>query len=481
MPVENYIKEKNGKIIPINKIPELFPATVFLSPLHVEVCEIIAKKLNRSLSKDEEDVYINLLFRKSSLTKQITGLIELINKDVIEIDSIDTNLLNKDLLKLVKNKPYTLKTRTNYIINYIDRGQFKIFIGKAVLNRIYRIFQKIQESETVIRSWVDVTEELYPKEFYTSQVLVYPFVLNIRRQFKFFKHLFKHHNNWTMAGLPYSIISAIHLVWAKNKDVLLVKSESSAYLKHSREILKKNIHNVLTSDDFESASIIMHKYLTQSGVYSFNTAHGIGFSLPRVYYKKFKLVNQQQKKFYLKNSSSSIEYELGAARIKLSGSKFSLHKDSHPIVVFIHGNCASVNLIYEGALEDKIMRELKSACAELNMKFKVKLHPNASELLKNKIEGELGIDTFKQMDKLKAYRPVFITLFSTAYYDFANLGPFIFVHDNLFDPCIYFGDDIETSEAKNFKELLNKFLDYNFYKEKLDIQVARLKNPIEID
>lgn len=243
-------------------------------------------------------------------------------------------------------------------------------------------------------------------------------------------------------GIPYSFKKLKKVILSRNlnRDYAIIKYEIDSMQKHSKDLKKFDI--IYTSDDFIPASPVLYQHLIDK-IYIINNAHGIGFYNPYLIYNKMLVFNEAQKNYYaLRNPE--IEFIVKENKTKT---------DSHPlktknsvVVIIDQGNLEQYGLFYESNLQKKVNDKVIKICEQYGIRTFIKFHPNRKNKEKNKIIANTSLREVKDFKLMKSQNILFINLYSTSYFDFRKYGKFIFVREGIFDPKVYFGDEIQTVE-----------------------------------
>lgn len=425
--IKNYIQFENNEIVLVKDLSKIFPTSMLENiTLRIDICEFIVNKYYKLTPYSLKwKVLVNILALRSNKIKIITMLL-LISKNrkikVIDIDFIDNNFQEffEYDIKIVENK---IK------LDYIDKSQFYNAIIKFIINRFFILLsnRKITNNKSVIRAWTELDIELHKKVFYSSMIYIYPFGINIKRGFNFIKTTYKETSNVTLMGVPYSFYKLISIFLSINiKDLRLLEYEIDAMKKHSKYF--KNYETIFTSDEYIPAIPILYDELIKEGKNVINVAHGMGIYNPYNIYTKFKLISNLQKNFYIKFEK---EMQLIVEEKNLNNLEFT-NKNLEKKIIFVHqANLEKFDLIYEYKFQKKILKILNS----FNLSnIYIKLHPNTNK--KEKKEIFLNYKNLTEIHNFDTnrYNYLFLTMFSSAYYDFKKYGEFIFIKDDVFSP-----------------------------------------------
>jgi hypothetical protein len=444
--MKNYIMFENGEIVLIEDFNKIFPMTMVKNnTFRVEICKLIANKYYKlALNSLEWKILINMLSLRSNKIDIITALV-LISKTK-KIKVIDTDFIDKDFSQLFD---YDIEiVDKSFTLSYIDKSQFINAIIKFFINSFFRLLRnkKVKYKPFVVRTWTEHDIGLHKKVFYNSTIFIYPFGINLKRSYNFIKKCFKENSSVTLMGVPYSFNKLIRIFLSKKKikDLLLLEYEMDAMKKHSKDFL--NFETIYTSDEFLPAVPALYNELIQQKKSVINIAHGMGMLNPYNIYTKFKVINNLLKQ--------NIEYSIYKQDLAIEKYDNEEHKR---VLVFIHQNLSSYNLLYEEQLQQKIFSKLNS----FNLyNVYVKLHPNCRKEEKNQIFlNYKNLQEIKNFDDYKLNNYLFLATCSSAYYDFRKFGKFLFIEDDLFKPTNFF-TNIETIHFEKLENFIKNSMRY---------------------
>jgi hypothetical protein len=314
----------------------------------------------------------------------------------------------------------------------------------AVLGNALAVNGKIRrpQSGTVVRAWVEVTEDLYPEEFRDSLVVVYPFDIKLKRQWRFLVSLRRRRICHMLGGYAYS--PALLLRWLVTRDDRdRAKLELDASYRHAEWILKRfKPARLLTTDEFEPASFVMHEALMAGGVEIENKAHGVGKYSPFVSYSRFHVMNHAQAKYYA-HFNPVLELRV----MPRSSVNWSLQQ-VHTLVLVDQLVTRDGSLL--DVFQTRILKELKRIGPSLGYRIALKLHPNSKD--SPELPGVL-------CEKGLPWQPgeaLFLTAYSTAYLSFEGIGPTWLVEDAVINPRLVFGDDARIVSVDRLEEFIRK-------------------------
>ncbi|MFX4233897.1 hypothetical protein ACOL24_08610 [Aliarcobacter butzleri] len=449
----NFIITKQNKTIKLNVLKDRTPSLIYSSSLYDQICFNIAKKRIADIESDDFKLYVNLLLLKSKKVKELTSLIYLITHNILDVKEIYCDYIEASFFNDFISSEYNIRYNLSFKkYNLIDtKYKYFIFPVKMILHRFYRILKnKVEYKKSFIKTYVEDTIKFYPEHIDNSTIFIYPFNLNFNRQRKFIKYCKeKYKGSYSLMGNPYSLSSYLFtLINKKGSDISVLDAEKKAYLKHSKELLNLNIKKLYTLDEFEAASFIMNTDLIKNNIFVQNKTHGVGGYCLYLNYSILEVYTSKQYERYKEwNPYLNISFQ------KLNIPTHKKYKNEKVKIVFMHGNMKACGLNYEEELEQKIIIKLKEISSRLNIEYFIKFHPNTTK--ETKLEYKhLNIKEMGSIEQIN--NPLFITIFSTSFYDFLKFGPFIFLSDDFLDPSYIFGKDILSFYNYNDSEEIIK-------------------------
>ena len=154
-------------------------------------------------------------------------------------------------------------------------------------------------------------------------------------------------------------------------------------------------------------------------------------------FEEFKVLNHVQFDYYKKYNS-----DLNITILECQESESIANTIS--TVVFIDQLVRSDGSVLD-EVQESLIDSLRAICSKLGLAFIVKLHPNTRRYHLQKDSDEYYAGPVEHINK-----PVFFTLFSTAYLSFEKYGPTYLIEDSVFDPSLVFG---KTARIVNPSEL----------------------------
>ncbi|MGY2398094.1 hypothetical protein [Pseudomonas sp. SDO5271_S396] len=399
---------------------------------------------------------VNLYALKSSRVKDIAALVYYVSErqgEVVEIHA--NNDAIAALQALVGGEGIAFRSLGAAPGSYIERSTRLSIAMKVILNRLFRLVpSRVRISPSIVRGWVDVTEAMYPEDVFKSSLLLYPFPFGMARQFRFFRSVRQRGGDVRFAGLPYSLLGLWRLLIGNGAvDANVVRIETSAYQRYAQELISKGVRAVSTSDEFEVAAVALYEPLIEAGVTVLNTAHGVGLYSPYVAYSEFKGVNATQSAFYLQRC---IELRPGLRKGKnttLPLAPADACRSLPPAIVLLDQNFMAFGCDAEAQALRETQRVLEVFCAAAKVPLFIKIHPNSSAT-----EQASGPEQIRNWVAINGFRPIFITVNSTAFYDVQGYGPILVCDEPSFFPQIYFGSDLLVYRYATLPAILNDLI-----------------------
>lgn len=449
-----YCMLSDGTIVHVGEIRGEHALSIFQTSLFYDVCDFLARM--HKLDCLEHKVLVNLYALKSSRVKDIAALAYYVSEhveNVAEVYALDDSLAV--LKSLVNAESVALRSLGAAPHAYIEKATRLSIAMKVILNRVFRLIpSRVQISSSIVRGWVDVTEAMYAKEVFSSSLLIYPFPFGIARQFRFFKSIRRRGGKVRFSGLPYKLSGLWRLLVLQGRgDVDIVRIEVLAYQCYAQELIRKGVKVIYTSDEFEVASIAMYERLMKAGVTIINTAHGVGLYSPYVAYSEFKGINSTQSIFYQKRYSGLKPSLRISKNTNLPLAPAHASRALPPAVVLLDQNFLAFNCVAESNALVKTQRILEEFCSAAKVPFFIKVHPNSSSA-----EQLPGLVRVKDWSAISGFRPIFVTVNSTAFYDVQGYGPILVCDEPSFLPEIYFGEDLLVYRYETLTETLEKLI-----------------------
>lgn len=431
----------DGREIQLFEIYNSVSGSLFQSRIHHQVCSYLVGKpdVSELLAK----VLVNLYCSKSIRVRLITSLVWFAEFKKEEIQEV---CVLSDAFDMLKNKGFCQsKLNKLGVFNgeYIDKKHIITFLIKSLSHRLFRIFSKgLPDDSIVVRGWVDVTESMYMEELKFSRLRIFPFPLGIKRQLKFIKKCKKNGLDYDLSGLPYSVFPAVKAIFnSHGRDQAIASMEIMANQKYAIELLKSNVSEIYTSDEFEVGAVAMYELLIHAGVKVTNTAHGVGVYCPYVAYTDFIGFTHSQISFYLNNNKTIRGRCRSNQNSEIPLRKAEEAKDLPLAFVLMHQNFLDYGLVADADAMSLVAQKISDISIKLNIPFFIKLHPNSPPSKSKELERVFRGKLILNFSSINEYRPIFITINSTSFFDTMEFGPTLVYSGPSFFPEIYYGKD----------------------------------------
>ena len=459
--MNNFVLLEDGRKLPFSDLAKHVSQDVYFTETHFEIASFLAGKF-KFPDVLEKKVFVNTIFFRSPFAKTWCALVYLIRENALKVKEIHSNhihtialseqFLPSDIHVIVSSPPISALLPTKLYIRTIL---------KVLINLFYRIFFIRKTNKTrYIRAWVDVSKHIYEEEFEDSRILIYPFILNLRRHFRFFYQCyFIDKSNITLCGLPYKLKDIVVLLkgLSSKDEQLLTTVESRAYRQHASELLELGLKRIYTTDEFDAVGIALNHQLMKGGAHTTNTAHGIGVYMPFVAYNDFFVFNQAQKSYYSKHSLIENYFfrDKQNSEPVFSGDPT---KGFQPAFVYLfQPYLPRQSFEYECDTQDRLIKSLQELALKLQVPFYIKSHPNQSEKSKEELHPLCSLVCNRWQD-IPVANPIFFHLNSTAYYDLYKKGPVLTYKSKFLFPDIYFGKKIKTISDETVETTASKLL-----------------------
>lgn len=462
---EYIVFEKQGRVY-LSDILDMTSYDLYQSQLHYSICENLSKI--RSTNLEEYKFLTNLYSLKSSLTRSATALTYYIINSESTLQEIN---VNKKLL-LILDPRLLVGVKVNIELSndpdYVDKSYLLLLLAKSFTHFLFRKFTpKKIPNYLIVRGWVETTSKMYEKEILDGLILLYPFALNFKRQFRFVLWCIKNKVRFHFSGMPYPIWLIIKNLFSGIEfDIIIMHAEMQANSLHSKEVLAYKPKVIFTSDEFETGVFILYEKLIPAGVYIVNTAHGVGQYCPNTAYNEFRVLSKTQSDFYSYRNPETKYVDIkhtGSKIVGIDSYKVSAQK---PIaIILIHQPFKEAAYHAEYSVMQFIDRCLLEYSREKKVMYFVKIHPNfKSSIFQRNNNGFKG-EIVKNWSDLNLYRLIFITINSTVFFDVKGLAPILVYAGSTFNPSVYFPNPLSKFNETNLVSKLNQLMNTNSWVE----------------
>jgi hypothetical protein len=465
---------RDGKRLPLEQLAGQVSASLFQTDLHYGLCADVAKL--QASDAGTFRVLHNLLSLKSRVLMGVTALLEGAGREAGAVRQV---LLPPLVLRALGERLRQQGLDTESLpheLALVPRGVALAFFVKALLHRTYRVLARpLLADVPLVRSWVDVSEVMYGELFPRAQLRVYPFSYGVGRQAAFVRALSRRGLRWSFDGVPYRLRDAFGaLVSGRHRHLHLAQAERRAYEAFAEELLAAGVREVYSSDEYEVGAVAACERLAAGGAKYMNTAHGIGLYCPQLAYTRFDYLNDYQAAFYRRMGSSMELRKRQGANSRLPFERNELQASPELAVVYVHQNFEAYHLPSEIAAQQAVMARLADVARELGIPAFVKLHPNMPQA-RFKASLPPAVRVAGRWDELRGLRPVFLTIYSTAYYELAPVAPVLVYAAPTYNPAVYLDGAFRTFTMDNLVEQVGQLRNPAQWAALVDTQSASLE------
>jgi hypothetical protein len=289
------------------------------------------------------------------------------------------------------------------------------------------------------KAYVDDIELVFDPAQPSVVRAVYPFPINMGRQWRYLRFLRQQGHRFKLAGNPYALADVLLLL--QRRDVhSLMRLESRAQIRHARDVAGLGVRVVQLSDEFDIGSLDFARTLARFRLQVVNSAHGVGKYFPVHAYQTFHVLTQRQREFYWATRPCS--YPLRQLNDRSAPVPPHAPLPGHDVVFLSQSFGHGGGLIdqNEATLVQRLKCDLVSAAG---LRLHYKPHPNNP--------NPVAPEGFTLLTDLAAVngRPstVFLSFFSTCQIDPAFKGRKLLVRGHLIHPEIAFDDGEEIVDA----------------------------------
>lgn len=449
----------DGRRVSLEEITRDTSFDLYQTELHYDICRAFAER--RSDDSVTRKVLENLYALKSNTARKATALVAYAQRAAVPLQAVCLNTCVREMLPQGWGHGVRFEHWSGAPEPLISWRHVVLLFAKALLHRLFRLLARRAEGgDTLVRAWVEVSAAIYPDEVRQGQVLVYPFAMNVMRQLRFLRWCRLEGIRASLAGMPYSLAAiTAGLLRRQPNDLLLAQAEMRANAFHAQELLARRPRQLLTSDEFETASLAMYQPLLAAGVHVVNSAHGVGNYCPHIAYSEFRVLTAAQSNFYVKRNPGIRYISLANERHHIKGLSPYIRQRGKPVaLVLIHQPFEVSPLKAEEAVQWALDAELARLAQLLCLKYLIKLHPNSRKpccgVARRAFQGEV----LYHWAALDSFRPIFVTINSTVFFDARGVAPVLVFAGPTFEPSLYFTPPIMSLTLQNAEAVLRSLL-----------------------
>ncbi len=286
------------------------------------------------------------------------------------------------------------------------------------------------------KAYVDDVELVFDPQERGVLRAVYPFPLNLRRQWRYLFFLRRQGHRFKLAGNPYQLIDLLRLLHLRDVRSLM-RLESRAQVLHARQVAKLGVAVVQLSDEFDIGSLDFARTLARYPVRVVNSAHGVGKYFPVHAYQEFHVLTKRQMAYY--RTARPCTYRMRELNNRLPVASTSTQQPQT-------GTRAVVNLVllsqsFVGVSEvvtqneGRVVQLLRAEFADSpRVQLLYKAHPNS-----HRSAAPAGFELIGNVESVNGHvGTVFLSFFSTCQIDPAFRGHKVLLRGGLIYPEIAF-------------------------------------------
>ena len=326
---------------------------------------------------------------------------------------------------------------------FICLGQALAFVTEDATNKnVYR------------KCFVDDIENLYDPDEAGVMRFVFPFPLNIGRQWRYVRYLSKRNYPFRFEGYRYELRTLLRFLW--KRDVRsLERLERRAQVRLGRSIRRsKNWDTIQLSDDYEICSIDFSRSLKKTGSTVVNRAHGVGKYFPAHAYQQFYILTEVQRVYYI--AQGQCKYTFSSLKNPNSPEPIQAKEGQGDKLQFVFVSQTSKHAgAYLQACEDKVLEKIAREFGNHNqVVLWIKPHPNRAKAMSSN-----GFKILDNLDQLAQKQNVFyLSFYSTSHIDPSFVGERYLLSFELIRPEIAFDDDGSIIQLGDLKSLVEEML-----------------------
>ena len=442
---------QDGTFLARKEILEATPLAILTcTTAHLDLSYELGKSVLKNSDSERLRLFTNMIAQKSAQARLYTSIFFLAQHS--KIDEVRLPELGQDQAHLFpKGVRFYFEKSTHELFN--ARGLKIEVLKKYGINSLFRIFRSNHNfgQEKLVRAWTEVNAHLYPEEIQTSCVYIYPFGLNLRRGLAFMRRCFQEYNQVSLMGVPYSLVDCIKVLVAGTNNVHLryLEFEFRGYSRHKKHLSR--FAEIYTTDDFAPGSFVLYNNIGPKTRVT-NKAHGIGMYNPFVSYSHFHCFNKTQSNFY-EHFNQETSFTVPATTLPASLSP------PYECLLFVDQDLEARGCAYEANLQSKILSTMDKWATSTGRTFSIKFHPNRSEASKRQIlASNASVQEVRNFDNLPSSNILALNLYSTAYFELSEKYNVLFIEDDLLNPRILFGPELNTVHISQLSSTIEKLM-----------------------
>jgi len=284
---------------------------------------------------------------------------------------------------------------------------------------------------------------------------VFPFPLNLRRQWRYLALLKQTHKPFVLAGYPYAPADVIDFL--RNRTVAsLRKLEARAQIRLGRAIKRQRKWTCIQlSDEFDICSLDFVRTLRRPDLRVINSAHGVGKYFPVHAYDEFRVLTRLQQEYY--RATRPCHYVMNKFLPSRPAAPAGETISTGMKLVFVSQTFGPAGK-YLAQCEDEVLDLLATSLGgRTDLELLIKPHPNRSTFLERK-----PFSILRSLDNLGSPgKTIFVSFFSTSYLDPAFRGRHLLLRYGVIRPEICFDDASVVSIDQLVQTVRDALRDYD--------------------
>lgn len=317
-----------------------------------------------------------------------------------------------------------------------------------------QFFDPLKSKSGIYRkAYVDDIELVFDPDQAGVLRAVFPFPLNVGRQFRYLRFLRKKGYEFKLNGNPYSTSDFFKFLLRRDLRSLQ-RMESRAQIRHAYEVATAGFKLIQISDEFDVGSLDFCRAIRRFPVRIINSAHGVGTYLPVHAYHEFHVLTRRQGLYYL--PIYGCEYKVRSLNVKTNnvGIPTSVSETSNVVLVFLSQISFSVSQVVSEN-EKKVVGRLAAEFSSVpGIELIYKAHPNNHNTV-----IPPGFQPLRSLDAVNGHAGViFVSLFSTCYLDPNFIGRKVLIRSGLIYPELVFDNMDDIFSLEDFIQHLRRLM-----------------------
>ena len=278
---------------------------------------------------------------------------------------------------------------------------------------------------------------------------VYPFPLNMRRQWRYLRFLRQQRHRFKLAGLPYLPADLLRLL-VRGDVRSYARMESRAQILHAQQVARLGLQQVQVSDEFDIGSLDFTRRLARTPLRVVNSAHGVGKYLPVHAYAEFHVLTHKQQAYY--HAARPCRYVLRTLNDRGPALRGQAADGARARLVWLSQTFAAAGDVIADNEAEVVQRLHAELAGAAGVALYYKAHPNS-----NATQPPAGFTRLTDLSLVNGHpETVFASFFSTCQIDPAFKGRKVLVSGRWIFPQIAFDDSARVLDAGGLVALVRQ-------------------------